>query len=1734
MNSAKIVGGWILIFVQTAFPIWINILSALMYSQVANASQTFDEKYNQLLQQGAMGAANSVYNYDMPTLNTDTDHTLNPDEYFTDDTKKYFKSEVHAKDSVTSFNAPSGYTIDDFNEQAAINQGYMEDPNTINETLVDGDFLNSANDVDCSSATGHEKDVCEQRNNRKFLLDSAVGRHNFDSTVDYVLDATKDELDGTSPFIQQILGNDACSTVTTGGEDGEPILVSRQESCTRQYKTPTQECLLQRDMKTVFRATKTLYKIDTLVGVSNSPVNFISCGSGCNLAWLGTVGDNYLAGRCKIYQENIPLQVVKPSAIIDAKIDYAKWDDYMQIWLDNRKVWSGPNNNFPPETGGACELSTSWSRNPNTSIKHIFQSKRPGDILSIKNRVSVTGHGEAYARARITWRPSQVTWEHCRNNTGDRKPFRRICSDFVRNIQTPAMCSWALAGHGGSTIRNYARSLGCSNYFNGLNNRLNSVHKQDNHEPSGRQTWYVPSNVMVGNTSEGARKSVNPKFLNSCVSMLDKQNVPTSTKGQIERIYSNLGLDYRAGKIAAAYNASRVLLECPPITAAASGAPADLTGEHILDLPVMGAVGTQNKTRYESAFGINTNVTRRNFRLDHYQPGTHVPWYLDVHTDGLYDYEILDWGNPGNNWTIKLKLNLKYASFVEVKVNLHEVVTASFKPANDCQICPTLTASVDGKTYKVQGTGKGDWATTNGRTSGTSNHVTENPNSGRCYYGFQSDSGNCPNGWTKNPNGFCSKSVTQSCSTNLGQYDFEREKCRIGYQEFINNRLDGDLTCLQEVDAFETQQGVIFDNHHPGFMFMLPSWKLTIGTNDLPQNCYQAVLSLETEDDAFDNYECSTLEGKQKEDCLRGEICYPGPIPEDEVCYPLDTPWLDDPNAPLTPDHPECGEYVGNPNCTIDETLSGCIDWVDDAAVSGERQCVAEEVVFNCTEQTGTMPGTGDSSSLVCNSDIKCLGGECVQVTEETNGHFVEAATALKMVNEMRSGMNCADKEDPTTCRLFDGNMSRCRDYTMPGAPDCCSKSDTGVPSGGWVEKAKLGYAMFQFASHEITTKLMFQAWTGVTGMSQVPGAEWAGATYQTIVNGVNTYVTNPIISGWNSLAQSAGADWATMEQVTMKGAEGAVGTATGQMAAEAGTESVFGDGMAQYAAKGVVKVMDTFGGRQLTEQYFNVSQNGVVEGFTNEMANQVATYIGNVFTVIGWIYLAYQIYNILIGLLYACDEEDVQTVQQNETLNCYRVDKSCTSKSFWGKCLEYTERYCCYDSPFAKVFYKQAAIQLGERQGKSWVQFMKDQSCKGFPLSEVTTLDFDRMDFTEFTNLLMTPGILAYDPNAMPMDYKPQGKWSDGGANTGPGMNQLNEEAIVPGLTFMDEAHNDKRTDVVVNESEEMIWFDDHQSSGNVCYTDCNVGGKTGTFDSDLGFCVETVEQYATPLYSCTDPDHNLVGDKCKFQVIGPTYPTCGPGFELKRGKCVADNIVREPAIPSCPSGYEANLAENRCESLQFANKYATCSAHGSGFSIVGDKCVKNEVDVQPIQFDCPYNYSPSPTYDQCERIVEHSPNPDLTCDKGVYDSLSGKCLERFTKPIDKSCPSRDYVHDGNGNCVKTSVLEYYVALACPSGYTERDTKTCQRPGPTRTLNYGCKAGWTFENGDCVMNVYEEQAVGTFCENEMLIYQPGTRDCRKTYETSAAISCPTGYVENLNQCVKREGNTYTGNYVCP
>lgn len=155
-----------------------------------------------------------------------------------------------------------------------------------------------------------------------------------------------------------------------------------------------------------------------IVEWADGPFNIDSCGDGCTQLWIGKVGDNYWSGWCTVFEEWTRVKVGNPQAITKAVFEYAKWDDYMMVYAGppgkETLIWTGPNdwqtnpNYFPPETGGSCELSTSWERSPNVDVTHLFRDIERDSLVNFKIRVSVSGEGEGYGRIKIYYDPDKI------------------------------------------------------------------------------------------------------------------------------------------------------------------------------------------------------------------------------------------------------------------------------------------------------------------------------------------------------------------------------------------------------------------------------------------------------------------------------------------------------------------------------------------------------------------------------------------------------------------------------------------------------------------------------------------------------------------------------------------------------------------------------------------------------------------------------------------------------------------------------------------------------------------------------------------------------------------------------------------------------------------------------------------------------------------------------------------------------------------------------------------------------------------------------------------------------------------------------------------------------------------------------------------------------------------------------------------------------------------------------
>lgn len=122
---------------------------------------------------------------------------------------------------------------------------------------------------------------------------------------------------------------------------------------------------------------------------------------GCLQIRLGKdVGaDNYYHCNCCIKEETFTVTLPKPEALKQVVLQEARWDDRLQVWINDKKVWQS-NPDFPPESGRGCELDSNFYLNHPVSLDSgLFDT--PNNQVTFRLRTSVGDEGEGYALIKL-------------------------------------------------------------------------------------------------------------------------------------------------------------------------------------------------------------------------------------------------------------------------------------------------------------------------------------------------------------------------------------------------------------------------------------------------------------------------------------------------------------------------------------------------------------------------------------------------------------------------------------------------------------------------------------------------------------------------------------------------------------------------------------------------------------------------------------------------------------------------------------------------------------------------------------------------------------------------------------------------------------------------------------------------------------------------------------------------------------------------------------------------------------------------------------------------------------------------------------------------------------------------------------------------------------------------------------------------------------------------------------
>ncbi|MEM1772103.1 MAG: S-layer homology domain-containing protein [Ignisphaera sp.] len=113
---------------------------------------------------------------------------------------------------------------------------------------------------------------------------------------------------------------------------------------------------------------------------------------------------------------------------------------------------------------------------------------------------------------------------------------------------------------------------------------------------------------------------------------------------------------------------------------------------------------------------------------------------------------------------------------------------------------------------------------------------------------------------------------------------------------------------------------------------------------------------------------------------------------------------------------------------------------------------------------------------------------------------------------------------------------------------------------------------------------------------------------------------------------------------------------------------------------------------------------------------------------------LAFAVASLVMTIfMMSCDAQDYQTVRLKKAGRCVKVGPFCVKSWPIVRCVQYGERYCCFNSKIARIIHEQGRPQLATfGYSHNWGS-PRHPNCRGFSPEEFQALDFGKIDFSEY-----------------------------------------------------------------------------------------------------------------------------------------------------------------------------------------------------------------------------------------------------------------------------------------------------------------------------------------------------------------------------------------------------------------
>lgn len=485
----------------------------------------------------------------------------------------------------------------------------------------------------------------------------------------------------------------------------------------------------------------------------------------------------------------------------------------------------------------------------------------------------------------------------------------------------------------------------------------------------------------------------------------------------------------------------------------------------------------------------------------------------------------------------------------------------------------------------------------------------------------------------------------------------------------------------------------------------------------------------------------------------------------------------------------DCADEVTDPECVL-RPERPCVEGMEDPANPGG--CLLRQVFFDCGKDVTVPSTTTDTRDVKCAGDFRCFGDECAGTAPESNPDFAKAATASTMITEASKDISCAVEGDPSSCRLFEGSVEKCRDLQgswLGLLPDCCKDARAaGKAAGSFSEYMQLAKLTYELAQKPVVASYLSQSSVGTAINSAIgPGGPLAQASGA---------VKSAISSGFNSAMQ-----WAGFTPVE------AASEASNLASSVATSATGFGP-IQSYIATGVKNFLTDIGMDAFGDSLFSSTAEGIVTDWATSGIGQM---IGSIISFIGWVYLIYQIVKIIASLIFKCKESELSFGIQLNNRMCHYVGSYCSKRvslGFTEKCLYKTKSYCCFSSPLSRIMVEQLRAQgIGPAWGTG-----KRPNCEGIEIENLETVNWSEVDLSEWEAILFEAGLVP-DPRNPPTNFTPTSIHAgDATGGTGEGVDSvtLNRQAIEAVMPTMDEGRFLLKTEPMNQADPELMpWYE-------------------------------------------------------------------------------------------------------------------------------------------------------------------------------------------------------------------------------------------------------------------------------------------------------------------------------------